>query len=242
MDLLSIPGVKRRLPDIAYILLNGTIGVNLRRRRYISREQWLQRIPRRVQQTFGLLEPVTQELCLEIGSGLFPTPGFVHLDASRWVPHVELVARTHRIPLPSKSVSRLLAVHVLEHVHPRNVQTTLIEWFRVMRPGGIVEIHVPDVIGLTETYATASVQSKWTLSSAIYGCYVSPKITDPTKIPTRADHQAMYDICMLEHLLTSAGFAAFRDARDTIRDRHDEAWSSLTPRFSLIVTAERPFV
>lgn len=240
MNLFSLPGPRKRPLDIAYILLNGTVGVTLRRWHYVEKARWTEHLPTRVRETFGLLDPRSGCLRLEIGSGLYPSPNYVHLDASRWLPHVDLLARETRIPLPDKSVDHLLAIHVLEHIHPRNVPGTLADWFRVLKPGGSLRAHVPNVEGLVESYMHAPIGAKWALGSAVFGCYVSPRHADPSDIPTRADHQAMYDVSMLCHLLLSAGFVEFADVTARVTDRHDEAWRDLTPKFSLVVTAIRP--
>ena len=81
---------------------------------------------------------------VEVGSGFSPRDGYLHIDLDPGAPHLEYVAEARELPLPDGFADELLASHVLEHVEPRFLQSTLREWHRVLKPGGTVEIHSPD--------------------------------------------------------------------------------------------------
>ena len=49
------------------------------------------------------------------------------------------------LPFESESVDEIYCAHALEHVSIRQVQPTLNEWFRVLKPGGILTLQVPDL-------------------------------------------------------------------------------------------------
>lgn len=81
---------------------------------------------------------------LEIGSGSFPTEGFTHLDIDPSAPGVDIVGPMFPLDLPDGSVSEIRAVDVLEHLSYRDTAAALAEWARVLRPGGILYVQVPD--------------------------------------------------------------------------------------------------
>jgi ubiquinone/menaquinone biosynthesis C-methylase UbiE len=82
---------------------------------------------------------------LEVGSGGNPRDGYIHLDIDPKAKHLEIHSSTSTIPLKNNSVSELLSINMLEHIEWTQVKKTLKEWARVVAPGGIIKIHVPDL-------------------------------------------------------------------------------------------------
>ena len=54
--------------------------------------------------------------------------------------------------LQDRSVEVIYNCHVLEHFKRRDVQRVLREWYRVLMPGGVLRIAVPDFAALCEVY------------------------------------------------------------------------------------------
>lgn len=48
------------------------------------------------------------------------------------------------IPLPDNSVTRILSEDFLEHIKVEEIKTLLVECFRLLKPGGMMRIGVPD--------------------------------------------------------------------------------------------------
>lgn len=82
----------------------------------------------------------------------------VDVDSAR--ASVDFVLRMDNLhPFPDDSVSAIYASHVLEHCHyglHDEVRATLREWFRVLRPDGVLFVSVPDLLVLSELFARAS--------------------------------------------------------------------------------------
>ena len=77
------------------------------------------------------------QIRLNIGAGTTTIPGFKSLD-------VKTGTVAHALPYPANSVQEIRASHVLEHYACDEVGGVVLEWFRVLAPGGIVRIAVPD--------------------------------------------------------------------------------------------------
>jgi SAM-dependent methyltransferase len=218
-------------------------------RRAISRghARWAAHLPAGVRRRLDLDGWVVDPLRVEIGGGQFPSPGYVHVDADRASRHLEYVARGWRLPFPDASVHELLAVHVLEHVHPGSIHRTLKEWRRILAPGGFAEIHVPDAATILPAYLAAPTEQKWDLLVPIFGTTSDPLAPrrgpgSRGRNPTQAvldHHNVIYDFGLLRHVLLRAGFGRVEDVSDQVTDRHNETWreSELISRISLAVRA-----
>ena len=80
---------------------------------------------------------------LNIGCGPDQPEGWVNLDSN---PDEEpdIVADVRHLPFDDDSVDEIYASHILEHIDCR--EPVLEEWCRVLRPGGLITIAVPDII------------------------------------------------------------------------------------------------
>ncbi len=168
---------------------------------------------------------------MEIGAGPRPTPGYVHVDADRRARHVEHLAPAWKLPFPDHSLQELLAIHVLENVHPTRVGETLVEWRRVLRPGGVAHVQVYDAARIFRAFLGGSTDLKWLLLSAIFG-FVSP-YGGPTE-PRRA---SAYDFDLLRDFLLAAGFESVTNLTDPEPGGRIEDWAVLTSRLDLVVAA-----
>jgi len=81
---------------------------------------------------------------LEIGPGSKRIPGFETLNIV-WDWHVDYVAdASGKLPFPDSIFDLVYASHILEHIPWYQVQDVLNEWVRLLKPGGRIEIWVPD--------------------------------------------------------------------------------------------------
>lgn len=89
---------------------------------------------------------------LHLGCGKRHIPGFVHIDAVDY-PHVDHVATIDNLSfIQDSSVGLIYNCHVLEHFKRRDVERVLREWYRVLKPGGVLRVSVPDFAKLCEIY------------------------------------------------------------------------------------------
>lgn len=98
--------------------------------------------------------------------------------------------------------------HTLEHNGYHGVHKTLSEWFRVLKPGGMVFISVPDLEVLARLYldpaASANFEKRWMLTMMMFG--------------GQADeydfHKIGFSFQLLERLLLAHGFCQIQRMQD----------------------------
>ena len=83
-------------------------------------------------------------LRLHLGCGEIDYPGFVNIDgrARKHIHHVQGI--DNLAAFADNSASLIYASHCLEHFSHLRVPEVLKEWHRVLRPGGLIRISVPD--------------------------------------------------------------------------------------------------
>lgn len=215
----------------------------LRRAVASGRAPWVRRLPDRLRTSLELDGPTVVPVRVEIGSGPFPTPGYVHVDTDRSARHLEYVAPAWDLPFDDHSVSEILAVHVLEHVHPGSLSRTLREWRRVLDPGALLRVHVPHAERLFTAFCRAEPDGKWAPMVGLLGMFGPPDVSHHTELdPTHhaADHKIVFDFSLLRAVLEEQGFVDVVDRTGHEQDRHTLAWASVVDDFSLIVHATAP--
>ena len=88
---------------------------------------------------------------LHLGCGPRFIPGFVHVDALA-APHVDIVGPVERLAVGDNTVSLIYASHILEHFGRQEYSAVLKEWLRVLRPGGVLRLAVPDFAACAAIY------------------------------------------------------------------------------------------
>jgi SAM-dependent methyltransferase len=176
---------------------------------------------------------------IEIGGGPYPRPGFIHVDIDPASRHLEYRALASKLPFPTNWATLISAIHVLEHVPPPFLDSTLRECHRVLAPGGEVHLSVPNGPALMQKYLTGSIREKWLMSAALLGMYASPQSRGPLELGNRADHQVIFDFSLMRSVLEGAGFSDVTDATGRLPDRHTDGWRHLIDNCSLVVTARK---
>jgi len=91
-------------------------------------------------------------LKLHLGCGNKCIPGWYHIDVIPF-PHVDLCHEIDNLPMiEDNSVEVIYCCHVLEHFLRRDVVRVLLEWHRILQPGGTLRISVPNFAVLSSIY------------------------------------------------------------------------------------------
>jgi Uncharacterized protein conserved in bacteria len=99
------------------------------------------------------------EVRLNLGSGDDRRPGYLSVDLRPECSDV--VADVRRLPFRSGSVDGLLALDNLEHHPAALTQSVLTEWRRVLCPGGILTVRVPNLYQLARALVARTEAQQW---------------------------------------------------------------------------------
>ena len=145
--------------------------------------------------------PRPDEIKLHLGCGSRYIPGFVHVDVCQF-PHIDHVRDIRDLGnFPDNSACLIYACQVLTYFDRQEVGAILAEWTRVLAPGGILRLSLPDFAVLSRLYQ-AGLSLDWLLGT-LYG-----------RIPGPDDsylyHRTTYDEASATQVLTEAGLTQIR--------------------------------
>lgn len=98
----------------------------------------------------------TEPRLLNLGCGARSHPAWHNLDLHPQRPGVMRHDVTRPLPFPATHFDAVYHAHLLEHLPPAQAPTLLAECRRVLRPGGVLRIVVPDLEQLARLYLDAA--------------------------------------------------------------------------------------
>lgn len=148
----------------------------------------------------------------------------LHFTGVDWDDRIVLHDLRKRFPWPDDSVATIYTSHTLEHFSREDGQALLAECFRVLRPGGVLRIVVPDLAPLVRRYVSGetsadrfveSLQVLYKPQRSLLKRFLTPWVQFP--------HRCMYDESSLRGVCNAIGFRAaaclpFDSAIPDIRD------------------------
>jgi predicted SAM-dependent methyltransferase len=154
-------------------------------------------------------------LKLHIGCGKGHLPGWINIDVHP-APLAMNVLRG--LPFADAAVTHVFVSHLLEHLYyPRDVRPFLAEVLRVLAPGGVVRIVVPDIQQCIEAYTNkdreffASRRETWPWwpdNPTRLEDFLAYAGAGPEPAYLFEAHKYGYDFETLERVLAEAGFTA----------------------------------
>ena len=88
---------------------------------------------------------------LNLGCGKYVLDGWVNVDAatSPQAPRPpELLCDVKSISLPDECATEVMAIHLWEHLYRWECEDVIAEWRRLLRPGGMLVLEMPDLFKL----------------------------------------------------------------------------------------------
>jgi ubiquinone/menaquinone biosynthesis C-methylase UbiE len=150
-----------------------------------------------------------------LGARLMRVPLFsmlnrrIRLFSMDWDSRIFIHDLRERFPWEGSSVDKIYSSHTLEHLSKEDGRNFLRECFRVLRPGGVLRIVVPDLEAFVSKYAKREMDADDFLikldvlsdrSGGFFKKLMSPYISYP--------HQCMYDTRRLVEIMHETGFEA----------------------------------
>lgn len=90
--------------------------------------------------------------CLNLGGREHKVPGFLNIDINPG-PEVDIIGDISDLSeFKDGSVEKIYVSHALEHFRHTETLEVLKEWHRVLKPGGLIYISVPDMGMIFRTY------------------------------------------------------------------------------------------
>jgi predicted SAM-dependent methyltransferase len=112
---------------------------------------------------------------LHLGCGKTRLEGYTNVDC---VPGaaVDVVADVTRLPFEDGSVESILAEHLIEHLTFYEFNQAMYEWYRLLKPGGVLILECPDLAEICSRFAQSDLYDQytshlggWPLIAQIYG-------------------------------------------------------------------------
>lgn len=167
---------------------------------------------------------------LQVGCGQNRFEGWINADIVPWADAVVFIER--RLPFASNSLETVYSEHVLEHVSAEQGLRFLEEVRRVLRPGGVVRIAMPDLDRIVADYQEDWKRQEWVHWPGHEG------ITSRGRMINACfrwwGHQYLYNREDLASALIAAGFAEV-EAADWGQSRHPRLCGRETRAESLLI-------
>jgi predicted SAM-dependent methyltransferase len=126
--------------------------------------------------------------------------------------HIVWANATRRLPFDDASVEVIYSCHMLEHLDATEVQQCLKEFMRLLKPGGILRLALPDLRFHIDKYLKTGDADAF-INGTLLG-RAKPRTLKGhllrAVLGDRISHSWMYDGQSLVHLLTNSGFANAR--------------------------------
>ncbi len=169
--------------------------------------------------------PPSQKIKLHLGCWKRNIPGFINVDYCN-LPHIHYKRGVDDLSIfPNDCAELIYASHVFEYFDREKGEGVIKEWYRVLAPGGILRIAVPDFEKLEIVYKKYKDLSK--ILGPLYG-----KMKINTKNGDKIIyHKTVYDFTSLKNLLISVGFNKVKkyDWKKTIHKDYDDHSQAYIP-------------
>lgn len=180
---------------------------------------------------------------LEIGPGPMRIPGFETINVV-WGRDVDYIGdASKKLPFASGSFDLVYASHVLEHISWYQVPSVIKEWVRILKPGGSIEIWLPNGLLIAQTFVNAELEIKNEIDED--GWYKFNEEHDPCvwangRIFSYGDgtgrkndpnwHMTVFSPRYLRSLLTNSGLNNIVELNRSEVRGHDHGWINLGMR------------
>jgi len=146
---------------------------------------------------------------------------WIHIDSGNYQ-HLDYTSITDLSQFEDNSVDLIYSSHVIDYFDREEVIPLLEEWYRVLRPGGILRIAVPDFDKIAKLYF----EGKYNLSYFVGLLYGKMPMGEETIY-----HRTVYDFLSMKNMLESLSYrkVSLYDWRDTSHSEFDDHSQAYLP-------------
>ena len=142
---------------------------------------------------------------INVGCGARVLDGWFNCDAVRH-PNAprdpELLCLADNIPLDTECADELMAIHVFEHFYRWDCDKVINEWKRLLRPGGLLVLELPNIIKCCQNVLDRIHKGGKELDQlGMWGLYGDPRLEDQYMV-----HRWAWSPNTLRVFLASHGF------------------------------------
>ena len=166
---------------------------------------------------------------------------WIHIEGGEYS-HVQHHDVT-KLPFKENSVDLIYNSHIFEYFDREKGEEVLKEWTRVLKPGGVLRIAVPDFEMMAKLYAEGKFPLQ-TLVGPLYGKMIMGKGGTNEKKENIIYHKTTYDFDSLKKMLESCGLTNVKhyDWKTTPpHDKFDDHSQAYLPGENFVPTEENPF-
>lgn len=130
--------------------------------------------------------------------GWFCVDKVKHPQASR---DPDLYSDVSKLDLPDACAIEIMAIHVFEHFYRWECDDLLVEWKRLLRPGGKLALEMPDLLKTCRNIVQGRQDGNHKDQMGLWGLYGDPRTKDPLMI-----HRWAWTFKTIRELLAQHGF------------------------------------
>jgi len=145
-------------------------------------------------------------------------------------PNVDIVCKVEALNLPNNFADEVYASHILEHFGTFHVPHVIVEWLRVLKPGGRIRIAVPNVINgfkVAEKHCKEHGYDGEYLAKVLYGGQKGNTLEESVS----NSHRTAFDDKILRKRAEQAGVNVYSvqvGHLDDMKARHPDTFSTAT--------------
>ncbi len=110
---------------------------------------------------------VNGETRINMGCGEVKLAGYINCDIQGCS---DIRCNMQNLPFKDNFADEISCHHSLEHIPQNEIVPTLKDWFRVLKPGGILDLGIPDIELCTKEFLNANEKQRWNWNIyTIYG-------------------------------------------------------------------------
>lgn len=165
---------------------------------------------------------------INLGCGKNYIPGFVHVDLDEH-PHIDHRSNVKDLSFFKNNTADLIySSHTLEYFDRNEINSVLAEWYRVLKPNGILRIAVPDFEAIVKVYEKYNDLDHQGILGPLYGFWPYKSTRDKIDV---FYHKTTYDFNSLEKVLKHAGFKNVEryQWQNTIHKNYDDYSQAYIP-------------